>query len=86
MDFITSDEDTESGEEATPTPEKKALKSGKIRTADSSVLHKAIWPYEVVYTATGKPAEYDDKDLSSHSSSGATWWSWQLKNHPSVCS
>ena len=49
MDFITSDEDPESGEKATTAPRKKALKSGKIRTTNSSVLHKVIWPHEVVY-------------------------------------
>ena len=43
MDFITSDGDPESGEEATPAPSKKALKLGKIRTSDSSILQKVVW-------------------------------------------
>ena len=55
-DLITSDEDSESRDEATPSPVKKALESGKIRTTDSSVLHKVIWPHEV-YTVMGNSSE-----------------------------
>ena len=28
--------------------------------ADSSVLHKVVWPYELVYTTARKPAQYED--------------------------
>ena len=40
-------------------PGKKALKWGKIKTTDSSVIHKVMWPHGIVYTATGKPAEHN---------------------------
>ena len=59
MDLIISDKDSDSGDEATPLPRKKALKSRKLQTTDSSVLHKVVWPHEVVYTAMDKPAEYE---------------------------
>ena len=58
MDFIISNDDSESREEVTLALRKKALISGKVRTTDSSVLHKVTWPYEVMYTVTSKPAEY----------------------------
>ena len=35
------------------------MKSRNIRTTEPSVLHKVIWPEEMVYTTMGKPAEYD---------------------------
>ena len=59
MHLITSDKDSELEEEATLPPRKKALKLSKVRTTYSSVLHKVTWPHEVVYTAMGKPAEYE---------------------------
>ena len=58
IDLVTLDKDSDLGEETIPVPNKKALKSGHVRVADSSVLHKVMWPYEVVYTAMGKTAEY----------------------------
>ena len=60
LDLVTTDEESGSEEDPIPEPKRKTLKSGKHRTADSSVLHKVVWPHEVVYTAMGKPAEYGD--------------------------
>ena len=59
MDLITSDEDLELGEEAMPASRVKALRYEVIRTTDSSVLPKVIWPHWIVYTAMGQPAEYE---------------------------
>ena len=36
------------------------MKSGKLRAADLSVLHKVAWPHEAVYNAVGQPAIYGD--------------------------
>ena len=52
MDVITSDKDSDVGEEPTPAPR-------KIRTANSSLLYKVVWPHEVMYTAAGKLVEYE---------------------------
>ena len=41
-----------------------ALKSGKIPTVDSMVPKTVTWPHELVYTAKGKPAEYDNLSVS----------------------
>ena len=38
---------------------KVGLKSGKLKTADTSVLRKVVWPHEVVYMSTGWLAEYN---------------------------
>ena len=60
LDLITTDEESGLKEEPTPEPKRKNLKSGKLRTADSTVLHKLVWLHRVVYTTTRKPAEYND--------------------------
>ena len=35
------------------SPKKNTLKSGKLRTVDSLVLHQVIWPHEIVYAVVG---------------------------------
>ena len=60
VDLITTDEEPGSEEDPTPKPKRKSLKSGKLRTADSSVLNKVVWLHEMVYTTTGKSAKYED--------------------------
>ena len=44
---------------AIPT-KKKTLKSGKLRTADSLILHRIVWLHEMVYMAAEQPAVYDN--------------------------
>ena len=39
------------------------MKSGKLRTADTSILRKVVWLLEVVYMSTGKLAEYDQLSI-----------------------
>ena len=56
----TTDEESTSDEEPTPVPKKKTLRSGKLITANSSVLCKVVWPHGLVYTAASQPAVYDD--------------------------
>ena len=34
----------------------KPLKSGKVRTADSTVIKRITWPHELVYSSGGEPA------------------------------
>ena len=64
LELPTTDEDFGFEDEVTtPAQRKRGLKSGKIRTADTTVLHKIIWPYEVVYTSTG-PAEYEKMSIT----------------------
>ena len=60
LELPTTDEDCGSEEdEATLAPRKRDLKSGKVQTADTTVLYKITWPHEVIYTCTGQPEEYD---------------------------
>ena len=40
--LVASHEDAESEERLTPAPERKTLKSGKVWTANSSILHKVV--------------------------------------------
>ena len=58
MNLVTFDE-LDSKEEALPAPRKRGLKSGKLSTADTSVLCKIVWPHEVIYMAASKPAKYE---------------------------
>ena len=37
----------------------KALKSGKVRTADLTVIKRIIWPHELVYTSGCEPENYE---------------------------
>ena len=55
-----TEEGSSSEEEPCATWRKKQLKSDKVRTADTLISSHITWPHEVVYTATGKPAMYDD--------------------------
>ena len=32
---------------------------GKLRTADTTVVHQVTWPHEVIYSPSAKPAIYD---------------------------
>ena len=75
LDLVTTDEESDSEEDPILEPKWKTLKSVTLRMADSSVLHKVVWPHEVVYTVMGKPAEYEDISIplfiSSHGSGKA---------------
>ena len=33
--------------------------SGKLKTADTTVVHQVTWPHDVIYTPSGQPAMYD---------------------------
>ena len=55
LDLVTTDEESGSEEDSIPKPKRKSLKLGKLRKADSSILHKVVWPHEVVYIAMRKP-------------------------------
>ena len=69
---------------------KKQLKSGKLRTAASLVVHRVVWAHELVYTAEGQPAVYDTMyHLSAplrqwlHESNGSRKTCYQTPNgHP----
>ena len=53
LELPTMDEDSGlEEEETTPAPRKRGLKSGKILTAHTTVLHQITWPHEVVHTST----------------------------------
>ena len=40
------------------------LKSGKIRTTDSMVIRRVVWPHEMVYTMEGQPPVYSDMSIA----------------------
>ena len=42
---------------------RKALRSGKVRTADSIVVKRINWPHELMYTSGGKPAVYEQVSM-----------------------
>ena len=46
------------------------LKSGKIFWADLMVLKKVTWPHDLVYTAEGKPVQYENLSVSLFVSHG----------------
>ena len=45
------------------TKRRTAIKSGKVCTADTTVLKQIVWPHELVYDPSGKPAVYNDLPL-----------------------
>ena len=60
LELPTTDADFGPEEEVTTSaPRKGGRKSGKIGTADTTVLQKITWPYEVVCTNTVQPTEYE---------------------------
>ena len=48
-----TDESETDGEPAPRRKKAKALKSGKIRTADLTVIKRIMWSHELVYTSRG---------------------------------
>ena len=56
----TCTDESETVKEPAPRRKKaKAHKSGKIRTAKSTVIKRITWPHELVYTSGGKPVTYE---------------------------
>ena len=43
-----------------PAKKKNTLKSGKLKTADSLVLHPVVWQHQMLYTMVGQLAVYED--------------------------
>ena len=41
----------------------RALKSGRIRTADSTVLKRITWPYELMYNSGREPVVCEHKSI-----------------------
>ena len=40
------------------------MKSGKVHTADTTVLERITWPHEVVYTSAGRPVVNENMRIS----------------------
>ena len=64
LELPTTDSDSRSEEEIVPPPKITALKSAKVQTIDTPVLHKVTWPCKVIYICTGQPAEYDQLSIT----------------------
>ena len=59
-----SEDDSDSDEEqVAPKKRRTAIKSGKMCTADTTVLKQIVWPHKLVYDPSGRPAAYDDRPL-----------------------
>ena len=54
LDIDSTEEKSVSEEEITPRPKKRKLKSGKLRTANTTIVHKVTWPHELVYRVSGQ--------------------------------
>ena len=60
LEVSSTDESSPKDEGAVSTHNhKKQLKPCKLRTADLLVVHRVLWPHELVYTAEGQPTVYD---------------------------
>ena len=59
----TTNEESGSDEDA-PVPTRRKAKgtSGKVRTADNTVVNQVTWLHEVIYTCSSEPATYEDFD------------------------
>ena len=61
MKLTTIEEEPKSDKEARkPQRKRKALKSGKVQTANSMVVKKITWPHELVYKAEEKLTMYTE--------------------------
>ena len=45
-----TDDEMDAEEEGMPVPRKGPTTSGKLRSADTSAIHRVIWPHEYVFT------------------------------------
>ena len=55
----------------------KQLKSGKLKTTNSLIVHCVVWPHELVYTAKGQPAVYDSISVLLFISGYMKQWKWK---------
>ena len=64
--FLLMDEGSPTDEEASPTKrERHSIKSGKLRTRDTCVLHRIKWPHEMVCSAQTKGPMYEEMSPAS---------------------
>ena len=63
--FYSSDEESDSEEEMVACKRRRiTIKSGKVCTADSTILKQIIWSHELVYRPSDKLAVYDELSLT----------------------
>lgn len=55
----TIEEESDSEEMGVRQKFRKTIKSGKVRTADATIVKRITWPHKLIYTARGQPAVYD---------------------------
>ena len=66
------DEDSPTDEEASPVKRKRqSIKSGRLRTQDTNLIHWIKWPNEMVCCSQGKAPIYEDMSLASFANG---WW------------
>ena len=55
----TTDEDSGQGEPTQASGRRSNSVSGKLRTANTTVVHHVTWSHEVIYSPSAHPAIYD---------------------------
>ena len=66
--FLLTDEDSPMDEDASPTKRRRcSIKSGRLRTCDTHVLHRIKLPHEMVCSAQSKAPVYEEMLLASFS-------------------
>ena len=61
LTISTSEDESDSDADTREPPRKRRpLQSGQVHSADAMVVKKLTWPHELVYTAVGQPAVYED--------------------------
>ena len=64
--FLLMDEDSPTDEEASPTKRKRrTIKTGKLRTRDTHVMHWIKWPHELVCSVLSKASMYEEMSVAS---------------------
>ena len=56
---ITDDETEGEDEQWMPASRKGPTTSGKLKSADTSAIHRVTWPHEYVFTPEGQPTAYE---------------------------
>ena len=62
--FLLTNEDSPSDEEASPFKRRRCtIKSGRLHTWDTHVIHRVKWPHEMVFFSQGQAPMYEDMPL-----------------------
>ena len=66
LEMTTTNAESDSDGQSRELTKKKRLsfKSGKLKTANSMVIHRFTWPQELIYIVLGQPSVYHEPSIA----------------------